>query len=174
MGETTIGIAIPIPRPWRDVLDEARARSGDPAGGQIPAHLTLLGPTRLADDVRPLVEPHLTKVAARHRPFTLTLRGTGTFRPVTPVVFVAVARGAEACARLAADIRSGPLATELAYPYHPHVTVAHGVSDPALDAAAAGLAGFTTALEVPAFTLYEHRDERWFPLGEFPLTGKTE
>jgi 2'-5' RNA ligase len=172
MAATTIGIAIPIPAPWGQVLDAARARSGDPAAG-IPAHLTLLGPTVLADGERPLIEPHLSKMASRYRPFRLSLRGTDTFRPVTPVVFVAVAEGAATCARLAEDIRTGPLAVDLAYPYHPHVTIAHDVGDAALDEAARSLAGFAVVIEVASFTLYEHRAGRWFSQYEFELSGKS-
>src|SRR3712207_8607561 len=43
------------------------------------------------------------------------------------VVFVAVARGIGNCELLADDVRRGPLARSLTFPYHPHVTVAHDV-----------------------------------------------
>ncbi len=70
------------------------------------------------------------------------LRGSGTFRPVSPVVFVPLARGISECERLEAQVRSGPLARETLFPYHPHVTVAHDLDEPALDAAFDALATY--------------------------------
>ena len=79
----------------------------------------------------------------------MRLSGTGTFRPLSPVVFVQVVEGAEACARLQQQVRdsSGPVARELAFPYHPHVTVAHGISEEAMDHAFEALAEYERALE---------------------------
>ena len=168
----TIGVAIGIPEPWGSQLDEHRAASGDPMAAFIPAHLTLLGPTEVdsAPEIAVKVEEHLASVAAAHRPFQVHLRGTGTFRPITQVVFVAVAAGISNCELLAADIRSGPLNRELRYPYHPHITVAHDVPPAALDAIFEGLAGFEARFPVDGFTLYEHGDDgHWHPRRRFPL-----
>lgn len=168
----TIGVAVGIPEPWGSQLDAHRAASGDPMAALIPAHLTLLGPTEVdaADDVTRKIEDHLAATAAEHHPFQLHLRGTGTFRPITQVVFVAVAAGIGACELLATDIRSGPLARELRYPYHPHVTVAHDVDPAALDAVFEGLAAFEARFPIDGFTLYEHgADGRWHPQRRFPL-----
>lgn len=171
----TIGVAVGIPEPWGSQLDEHRAASGDPLAALIPAHLTLLGPTEVdaTPSVSAKVEEHLAAVAATHEPYALHLRGTGTFRPVTQVVFVAVAAGIAECEQLAGAIRSGLLARELRYPYHPHITVAHDVPDPALDAVFNGLAGFEARFPIDTFTLYEHgTDGRWHPLRRFSLTGR--
>ena len=169
----TIGVAVGIPEPWGSQLDEHRAASGDPLADLIPAHLTLLGPTEVDDsDAHAVkIDEHLTAVAGTHRPFHLHLRGTGTFRPVTQVVFVAVAAGISECERLASDIRSGPLARELSYPYHPHITVAHDVPGPALDSVFDELARFEARFPIDGFTLYEHgNDGRWHPRRRFALT----
>jgi 2'-5' RNA ligase len=165
-------VAVGSPEPWGSQLDERRAAAGDPLAALIPAHLTLLGPTEVDDSpaASAKVEEHLAAIAAEHRAFQLHLRGTGTFRPVTQVVFVAVASGIAACERLAADIRSGPLDRELRFPYHPHVTVAHDVPEPALDSIFDELAGFEARFPVDAFTLYEHgRGGRWQPQRRFLL-----
>jgi 2'-5' RNA ligase len=169
----TIGVAIGIPEPWGSQLDGHRAAAGDPAAATIPAHLTLIGPTEVPADPRALteIEAHLAELARQHLPFQLHLRGTGTFRPVTQVVFVAVAAGISQCEQLANDIRSGPLWRELSYPYHPHVTVAHDVPAEALDRAATRLASFEARFPIDGFTLYEHRaDGHWRPHRRFPLT----
>jgi 2'-5' RNA ligase len=169
----TIGVAFPIPAPWGPQLDSARAAAGDPLVADVPAHITLLGPTAIGADTLDAVDAHLAAVAAAHPPLRIRLRGTDTFRPVTQVVFVALVDGATQCARLAAAVRSGPLETQLAYPYHPHVTVAHDLPAPVLDAVYADLAGFEAEFEVAGFALYEHTpDGRWRPERRYELTGQ--
>lgn len=170
----TIGVAVGIPEPWGSQLDEHRSASGDPLAALIPAHLTLLGPTEVdaSPDVSTKIEEHLASVATAYAPFQVHLRGSGTFRPVTQVVFVAVAAGIGECEQLASDIRSGLLARELRFPYHPHITVAHDVPDEALDAVFEGLTGFEARFCIDGFTLYEHGEEgRWHPQRRFPLAG---
>ena len=44
----------------------------------------------------------------------MRLRGTGTFRPVSPVVFVNVAEGISRCELLADAVRRGPLEIDAA------------------------------------------------------------
>ncbi len=173
MGEhTTIGVAIEIPEPWGSALARIRAEIGDPAAAFVPPHLTLLPPTEIPADQRAAVETHLADVAAGAAPFELHLRGSGTFRPVTDVVFVAVVRGISECEQLEAGVRSGPLHRDLRFPYHPHVTVAHDVPEEALDRAFDGLADFEATFPVAAFTLFEHgADGHWRPQRHFPLRG---
>ena len=58
----------------------------------------------------------------------------------------------------------------LAYPYHPHVTVAHDVPTEALDRAFARLADFEADFPVDGFTLYElDGDGRWQPRRRYQL-----
>jgi 2'-5' RNA ligase len=168
---TTIGISIDIPEPWGGLLTRRRAQAGDPAAEHIRAHLTLLGPTEVEGDELAQVTAHLSTVAAGHTPFALHLRGTGTFRPLTEVVFVAVAGGIGECERLAAAMRALPaIDRPLRYSYHPHVTVAQDVPPDALDAVFTDLAGFEAKFMVNGFTLFEHgRDGRWRPHREFCL-----
>ncbi|RIV39400.1 2'-5' RNA ligase family protein [Micromonospora radicis] len=166
-----IGIAVDIPEPWGGALTRRRLEAGDP--NTVPAHVTLLGPTEIPVSALPAVERHLARVAAAHLPFTLHLRGTGTFRPVTQVVFVAVAAGISECELLAAAINAAPqLRRELRFPYHPHVTVAQDVAPEALDKAYEDLADFSAMFEVEAFTLFSHSGQtRWQPRRDFRLGG---
>lgn len=165
-------MAIGIPEPWSSVLGRCRAEAGDPLAGSVPPHVTLLPPTRLPAEDLAEVEEHLHETASSHRVFELHLRGTGTFRPVTDVVFVAVAGGAAELGLLQRDVRRGPLDRELAYPYHPHVTVAHGVPAERLDAAYEELAHFEARFPARGFTLFEHGpDARWRPQRDFPFAG---
>lgn len=170
--QRTIGVAIGIPEPWGAELDRQRAKAGDPGAGAIPPHVTLLPPTEIDDSDLAGVEEHLHSVAVRHQTFDLHLRGAGTFRPVTDVVFVVVAAGISECELLESHVRSGPLVRELHFPYHPHVTVAHDVAADQLDAAYERLAGFEARFRVWGFTLFEHGiDGRWRPQRDFPFNG---
>ena len=75
----------------------------------------------------------------------MVLSGTGTFRPVSPVVFVQVSRGIAHCEALERAVRSGPVERTLDFPYHPHVTVAHHLDEAALDRAFESLARLRAA-----------------------------
>ena len=116
------------------------------------------------------VERHLTAVARGHEPFVRHLAGTGTFRPISPVVFIQVANGLSDCELLERQVRTGPLTRELEFPYHPHVTVAHEIADPQLDEAYEGLSGFVARFPVEQIVLFSRDDDgRWEWRSEYKL-----
>ena len=154
-----IGVSIAIPAPFAGELQQLRASFGDPSAESIPSHVTLLSPTEITDDEVPEIYEHLERVAAAQKPFNMRLRSTGTFRPVSPVVFVQVAGGISECERIEQAIRTGPLKREVRFYYHPHVTIAHQVDDAAMDRAFNELASYECSFEVGAFHLYEHGDD---------------
>jgi len=172
---TRIGVAIDIPEPWGAELTRRRAASGDPQAAYTPAHVTLLGPTEVPTEALPAVEKHLEAVASAQQPFTIHLRGTGTFRPITEVVFVTLAMGISECELLAEAITAADgVRRDARFPYHPHVTIAQDVPPEALDAAFDDLAGFSARFPVAAFTLFSHgpgTQGRWRPRRDFPLGG---
>lgn len=171
---TTIGVAIAVPQPWGERLQEYRVSLGDETAHGIPTHITLMPPFEVDEHGMPEVEKHLAEAAAGVPPFRLHLRGTGTFRPVSPVVFVTVVRGISSCEQLAFAVRSGPLAADIAFPYHPHVTVAHDLADPLLDRAFDELADFECEFDADHFLLYTHdRSLGWRPTQEFALSDST-
>jgi len=166
----TIGVAIAIPEPWATELQDYRTSVGDTTAAQIPTHITLIPPTEVSDADLGAVSDHLAGAAATVEPFIIHLRGTGTFRPVSPVVFVTVAEGISACEMLAAAVRRGPLDVDLHYPYHPHVTIAHHLDDPTLDRAFDELATFECRFDVDAFSLYVHEaSDGWQPTHHYAL-----
>jgi 2'-5' RNA ligase len=170
--QVNLGVAISVPAPWAEQLSDWRARVGDPAAERVPPHVTLLPPTRVGAAAMPAIEDHLAETAAGCQPFELHLSGTGTFRPVSDVVFVVVAAGIAQCERLESSVRSGPLARETRFPYHPHVTVAHDIEPDGLDRAYEGLAGFEARFPVPAFTVFEQESGGvWMPKKDFTLGG---
>jgi 2'-5' RNA ligase len=167
-GERTIGVAIPIPDPYGLQLQRSRQAFGDPLARSIPTHVTLIPPIRVPPAGLVEIEGHLREVAAEERPFPILLRGTGTFRPVSPVVFVALAIGISECENLERHLRRGPLERTLSFPYHPHVTVAHHLSDDLLDRAFKELSEYEAEFPVWGFSLYEHGlDGVWRPQRDF-------
>jgi 2'-5' RNA ligase len=166
----TLGVAIAIPEPHASVLSRWRRRVGDAQADLIWPHVTLLPPTPVEPIRMGVIEEHLTAAAASRPPFVMHLSGTGTFRPVSPVVFIQVARGLSDCEMLEKIIRRGPLQRQLDFPYHPHVTVAQDVPDGALDLAYDGLSGFRARFAVEGLTLFEqHPGGKWLPRSEFSL-----
>jgi 2'-5' RNA ligase len=166
----TIGVSIPVPDPFGGALQDFRVSLGDESARRIPTHITLVPPTDVPEESMSDIEAHLQDAASRQQSFRVRLRGTGTFRPVSPVVFVGVVEGIAGCEMLAAATRSGPLGVEINFPYHPHVTVAHDLPDDRLDRAFAELADYEAGFEVDEFWLYVH-DLRhgWQPTKAFPL-----
>ena len=164
-----IGVAVSIPEPWASELQDYRTGL-DPSAALIPAHITLVPPTVVDQDDVAEVENHLSKVAEASPRFRVHLRGTGTFRPVSPVVFVSLVEGISRTEQLAAAVRSGPLDVDVEYPYHPHVTIAHHVSEENLDRAFSDLSDFDSEFEVARFHLYVHDEaEGWRPTRDFAL-----
>lgn len=170
--QTRIGVALTVPSPFREQLVAARRATGDRFAELVPPHVTVLGPTVVETADVPAVEEHLARAAASVPAFTMHLLGAATFRPVSPVVFVQVAQGIAECERLEGAVRTGPLAQDLRFHYHPHVTVAHEVPDEALDAAFESMAGYEAVFEVTGVDLYEHGDDGiWRTARTFPLGG---
>jgi len=167
-----IGVAVAIPEPHASVLVGWRRRVGDPEADKIPPHVTLLPPTDLDADQLELIEKHLSEAATTVPPFTMRLSGTGTFRPISQVVFVQVSAGIAECELLEGAVRRPPIERELEYPYHPHVTVGHDISDEQLDQAFDGLRDFVGQFTVDHFRMYsQDADGAWHTHREFRLTG---
>jgi len=169
---TVLGIVVPVPEPWAQLLVDWRSKVGDPQASLVPPHVTLLPPTEVPVADRAEISAHLAEVARCHPPFDMHLSGTGTFSPVSDVVFIAVARGIGNCELLANDVRRGPLARSLSFPYHPHVTVAHDVPADMLELAYSGLADLSAEFRVDAFTEFEQTPGgAWAVAQEYRLTG---
>jgi 2'-5' RNA ligase len=166
-----IGVALSLPEPWASELQTYRT-SIDPSASLVPTHITLVPPTALADDDLAEVEEHLAKVADGAPAFRVHLRGTGTFRPVSPVVFITLVEWISQTEQLAAAVRSGPLDIAVEFPFHPHVTVAHHLPEASMDRAFTDLAAFECAFEVAGFHLYAHDEVLgWRPTRDFILPG---
>lgn len=167
-----IGVAIGIPEPYGRELQTWRERLGDPNAKRIVAHITLLPPTPVATASLPAIEEHLRAIASDEQSFEIRLRGSATFLPVSPVVFVPLVQGISECERLEEKVRSGPLFREVRFPYHPHVTVAHDLPPDLLDRAFDAVRGYEARFRVWGFTLFEQDiDGTWRPQRDFVFGG---
>lgn len=148
-----LGVVIAVPEPWVSLITQARLDLGDESAERVPAHITIMPPLAVPSDKREAVFDHLATVARRHHSFKITVRGTGTFLPTSPVTYLKVAKGARQCADLADEVRCGPLEYDLRFPYHPHITLAHGLPEPLLRRAEERGADFNASWHVPGFRL---------------------
>ena len=170
-GSTTIGVAIPVPDPWGTQIKAARDSYGDPQAGKIPTHVTLLAPVVQMQKL-PEIDAHLSAVAADQWPFRVALRGSGTFQPTSPVVFLQLAEGIPGCERLEQAVRRGPLLRRRRFSYHPHVTLLHEMPKEVLDEAYTDYRDFEAIFVVDRFTLYQQDpDGMWQPVRDYRLTG---
>ena len=168
----TIGVSLAVPEPWGSELQEYRIGMGDEAARHIPTHITLLPPHEVDQDDLEAVESHLAGVVQQMAPFRVHLRGTGTFRPTSPVVFVGVVEGISQCEQLAARVLRGPLAIERRFPFHPHVTIAHDLPEASLEQAFVELERFDAAFDVREMWMYLHDPvSGWKPTRSFTFTS---
>lgn len=166
----TIGVSIAVPEPWGSRLQYFRVTNGDELGAGIPTHITLVPPVEVDPSDLDRVERHLDRVARAFPAYRIQLRGSGTFRPVSPVVFVNLVQGISRTEQLAHECRQGPLAVRLHFPYHPHVTVAHHLDDDRLDRAFDELSTFDATFVATDFHLYVHDpDQGWKATRDFEL-----
>jgi len=171
-GPVTVGIALPVPEPWGTLVREARIGYGEGRAEHIPTHITLLPPTETTAERLEELLVHLAELARRSPSFEVVLRGTGTFRPVSDVVYIQVAQGVSSCEQLQHGVRNGPVWRPLDFPYHPHVTLAHDLPHATLDRAFAEFADLAAEFEAKEFVVYVHHgDEVWRPLVTFELAG---
>lgn len=165
----TLGVVVDVPEPHAEIIRAARRSWRDPDADLIPPHITVVTPVSIDCNVLPAVESHLAAACAGAPSFAVHLRGTGTFRPVSPVVFLTVAQGITGCETIERRVRCGPLAVDLRFPYHPHVTVAAELPPRTLDRASVDLDDFSARFDVEEIALYELVTGGWLRRNSFPL-----
>jgi len=171
--ETRIGVSIPVPEPWSTEIANARISYGDRYAQMIPPHITIVGPTVVKLKDLPALVVALDNTCDQFPKFTISLAGTGTFRPISPVSFINVVQGASECGDLAARAMDGMLAQAPRFPFHPHVTLAHEVPEPVLDQAQADFANLHARFSADALWLYRHHDDGvWRKQCKFDLRGQ--
>jgi len=94
----------------------------------LPAHVTILPPRRLQGGELSALET-LEDICSQAEPFEVTLGDVETFVPVTPTVFIRVARGAHRMHELHDRLNTHALAFTEEWPYMPHLTIVKVISE---------------------------------------------
>lgn len=162
----SICIAVAVPDPLATQIDSRRSPFQIMGRREMEPHITILPPRRVQrgefEDLRAI----FASVASVHSGFQVRLRGAGTFRPRSPVVYVRV-EDADACKALALDLHL--VIEDSLERYEPHVTVARRVPDDVLDEALQGFADFDSRFEVERVWLYVRSERVWMRQASLPL-----
>lgn len=116
-----------IPNPLGAFLDRLR-RELEPDTLAPRAHVTVLPPRALADGVTAdAAREHLERLAQPLTPFSIEAAHVEVF-PTTNVVYIGLSGGIEQLARMHCELNSGPLAAQECFKFHPHITLAQGLT----------------------------------------------
>ena len=99
-----------------------------PTMPHMPAHLTILPPRDLQGSEATALE-FLEEECSRVIPFDVALGDVETFLPITPTVFLRVARGAYRMRELRDSLNLGPMCYQEPWPYMPHLTIVKADTD---------------------------------------------
>lgn len=126
-GQVYLGMIIPLPEPYASELEKITKTHG------IPPHVTIVEPRPVDADQVEAIRAEAEEICSNFSPFVISFGNVGDFRPVSPVVYIEVQRGHEACKELAKRLRFGPLAGEPRFPYYPHITLGTNITNADLD-----------------------------------------
>jgi 2'-5' RNA ligase len=104
------------------IFVEQLRRELHPAHTHADAHLTILPPRPICGTEEQAIEL-LTEVCREVAPFEVTMGDVETFAPITPTVFIRVARGAYRMRELRDRMNLGALCYQEPWPYMPHLTI---------------------------------------------------
>lgn len=166
----SLGVIITMPPALAAELGAWRQSFAGPGNGVVPAHITLVS-GRARRSFAEAAE-HVRKIARQTPPFTISLRGTGTFAPVSPVVFLNLEQGARECRELHEKLLGGPVEHVLDFDFHPHLTLAHDLDADTMALAETELAAFQAELEVTSIGLYDYSAGGWALHEELTLGGE--
>jgi 2'-5' RNA ligase len=104
------------------IFVEQLRRDLHPAHTHADAHLTVLPPRPLCGTEQQAIE-QIAEICQATAPFEVTMGDVETFAPVTPTVFLRVARGAYRMRELRDSLNLGALCYQEPWPYMPHLTI---------------------------------------------------
>ncbi len=158
------------------IFVEELRRELHPAHTHADAHVTILPPRPLRG-TEAEATGLIAQVCQAAIPFQVTLGDVETFIPLTPTVFLRVARGAYRMRELHDKFNREALYFEEPWPYMPHLTIAKmDTQDEArkvLTIARQRWSSYTGSREVQidSLTLVKGTGERWLDLAQTPLGG---
>ncbi len=167
----TLGVVIPVPEPPHTQLRDWRASYGGQASLLIEPHVTLVTGSLNGGASWQDAAQHLHRVCAAQPPFTVQLGAAISFRPLSPVVYLPLRQGLDACRQLHQALLRGPLRHDSPFEYHPHLTIAQNVTDAELDAALHALSGVELRFTVDQVQLFAMHAGTWQLREQLALLG---
>ncbi|WP_062005343.1 2'-5' RNA ligase family protein [Arthrobacter alpinus] len=167
----SLGVIISMPPALAAELRAWREMFGGPDVAAVPPHITLI--SGRATGTWAHAAEHVRSVARSWAPFEVSLRGTGTFAPISPVVFLNLVDGVDNCLDLHERLLDGPVEHLLDFVFHPHLTVAHDLDAETMARAEREMADFSADFQVLSIGLYDYSHGGWSLCEELPL-GKAE
>uniref|UniRef100_Q01UA6 2',5' RNA ligase n=1 Tax=Solibacter usitatus (strain Ellin6076) TaxID=234267 RepID=Q01UA6_SOLUE len=122
-------LVVYIPDPLGRFLDDLRKELVP--GCNPHAHVSMLPPRPLAVDWQ-VASEQVRRCAAAHAPFEVTLGAIRRF-PVTNVIYIELARGAEQFFAMHEAMNREALEFAEPFQYHPHVTLAQEIPPPLVE-----------------------------------------
>ena len=117
-------LVVYIPDPLARFLDDLRKEL---VPGCLPhAHVTILPPRPLNAETTEAIERARTLVSG-FAPFEITAGEVQIF-PSTDVIYIGINNGERELREMYRTLNQGPLAFEEPFPYHPHITLAQGLT----------------------------------------------
>lgn len=158
------------------IFVEELRRELHPAHTHADAHLTVLPPRPLRGTEQQALGV-LREVCQKVTPFEITMGDVESFVPITPTIFLRVARGAYRMRELHDLLNQGALAYEEPWPYMPHLTIAKtDTVEEAQKVEAIARQRWqansgTRAVRIDSLTFVKGNGERWLDLETVPLRG---
>lgn len=165
----SLGVIISMPPELAAELGQWRARYARPGDPVVDAHITLV--SGRARGLWSDAADYVRKVAKGASPFTVSLRGTGTFAPVSPVVFLNLVTGEDECIELHEELLEGPVEHLLDFEYRPHLTIAHDLDPETMLKAETEMANFAADFSVQSLGLYNFVNGAWNLCEELSFGG---
>lgn len=135
-------VILPLSGSLARAVRDARSASLPP-GIEVPTHITVLPPWRAsAGEINALLT-HTATVGETCSPFEVSSGEIGTFEPISPVVYLDIARGRESIFRLHRQLKAGVPGADFRFPFVPHITLAQIDDDAQLDAVREHMADFS-------------------------------
>jgi 2'-5' RNA ligase len=148
MGPLRYALVAYVKAPMAEFVERLRSEL-HPGLPHLPAHITIL-PPRLLRGSEAEARSFVEEICKRASPFAVELGEVGTFVPVTPTVFLRVARGAYRIRELHDCMNANGLQWEEEWLFMPHLTLAKMDSD----------ADATAAMQVATRLWSEYRGSR--------------
>ena len=171
-GSVVLGVVVEVPQPWAEDLQQWRLGFGDNTADHMPTHITLVPPTVVSSGRLDAVLADIDAACEGVAGFHIATSGISTFRPTSPVVYLAIGDGGKRLQQLHELVL--PLVSDkpVLHPYVPHITVAMHLPDAVLDSAAQVLGDYSLSWDIASVCSFVRgRDGRWVKVKEHFLQG---